>query len=142
MLDAVLEASRVYSRVRDREVDAMTLVLTTRSHAWSILSGISMAEISVMAVISLPLHLPELRRFRQLSSLHRPIGSAIGFDAIDVFVASTALALDIERSVARIQLIAKTTHDSSDSDDSDLSDSLVSRISRLNINGKQTSRAL
>jgi hypothetical protein len=66
MLDVVLATSRVYSRVRDRDVDAMTAVLTTRSRAWSVLSGVSMAEISVIAVISLPLHEPELRRFRQL----------------------------------------------------------------------------
>lgn len=67
-LAAVLEKTRVYDRVKDREVDALTSVCTDRSRAWSILSGLSMADISVVAVISLPLSGPELRRMSMLAS--------------------------------------------------------------------------
>jgi hypothetical protein len=82
-LDGLLSTSRVYFRVRDRDVDAITTVSTTRSCAWSILSGVSMAEISVIAVISLPIHEPELRRFRRLVAPRRLAESEIGID--DVF---------------------------------------------------------
>ncbi len=78
-LDIVLATSRVYSRVNNRDVDAAASVLTSRSRAWSVLSGVSMAEISVIAVISLPLHDPELRRFRQLVSPRDPHDSEISF---------------------------------------------------------------
>ena len=68
--DKVLSSTRVYARVdQSRDLDGVSTILTTRSHAWSILSGISMAQISVMAVISLPLSNSELRRFRSLSSI-------------------------------------------------------------------------
>ena len=55
-----LATTRVYSRVRDREVNAFS-ISTDRSHAWSALSGVSMSKISVLAVISLPLYESELR---------------------------------------------------------------------------------
>lgn len=63
----VLSASRVYNRVQSREVDAASTILTTRSRAWSILSGISLAQVSVIAVIKLPLYESELRRFWSLA---------------------------------------------------------------------------
>ncbi len=78
--DAVLATTRVYDRVKDRNVDALTSVSTTRSHPWSVLSGISMAELSVIAVISLPLYEPELRRFRHLVSPVNQIGHDLGVD--------------------------------------------------------------
>lgn len=68
IFERVLAATRVYNRVEDKEVDAVTTVSTTRSRAWSILSGLSLAEISVIAVIKLPLYEPELIRFRRLAS--------------------------------------------------------------------------
>jgi len=95
-LDVVLAATRVYSRVNDRDVDAMTSVSTTRSRAWSVLSGLSMAEISVIAVISLPLYEPELRRFRQLVWPHHPSESGIRFD--DIFEIEDFDALEVEDS--------------------------------------------
>jgi hypothetical protein len=66
--DVILAATRVYSRVTDKEIDAVSSVSTTRSHAWSVLSGLSLAKLSLISVIELPLHEPELRRFRQLTS--------------------------------------------------------------------------
>lgn len=66
--EVILSTTRVYHRVRDREPDDRTSVSTTRSHAWSVLSGLSLAEISVIAVIKLPLHKAELERFRRLAS--------------------------------------------------------------------------
>ena len=64
----ILSASRVYNRVQSREVDAVSTILTTRSRAWSILSGISLAKVSVIAVVKLPIYEPELRRFWSLAS--------------------------------------------------------------------------
>lgn len=66
--ERVLAATRVYHRVRDREVDAMSSISTSRTRPWSVLSGLCMTEISAVAVISLPLHELELRRFRELLS--------------------------------------------------------------------------
>jgi hypothetical protein len=68
MLDVVLSNSRVYSRVEHREIDATSVVSTTRSHGWSAISGISLTQISVIAVVNLPLHASELERFRSLAS--------------------------------------------------------------------------
>jgi hypothetical protein len=73
--EVVLSTTRVYDRVRNREVDDMNSVRTTRSHAWSILSGRSMAEISVIAVIKLPLYEAELERFRQFALVTRDSSS-------------------------------------------------------------------
>jgi hypothetical protein len=53
--EVVLSKSRVYDRVKDREVDGRMSILTTRSHAWSVLSDLSLAAISVVMVLNLPL---------------------------------------------------------------------------------------
>ncbi len=66
--EVVLSTTRVYDRVKDREIDAMSRVSTNRSRAWSVLSGLSLAEVSAVAVIKLPLHVPELQRFWNLAS--------------------------------------------------------------------------
>jgi hypothetical protein len=66
--DVVLAATRIYRRVEDREVDAISSVSTNRSHAWSALSGLSLAQVSTVAVIQLPLYQPELERFWRLAS--------------------------------------------------------------------------
>jgi hypothetical protein len=52
--ETVLSSSQVYDRVKHRKIDAASTVSTTRSRAWSVLSGLSMAQISVIAVINLP----------------------------------------------------------------------------------------
>lgn len=65
----VLALSRVYKRVQGFELDAVSMMSSTRSHGWSALSGISSARVSTIAVICLPLHEPELRRFLALQSL-------------------------------------------------------------------------
>jgi hypothetical protein len=64
--EVVLSTTRVYDRVKD--IDAMSTVSTNRSHAWSILSGLSLAQVSAIAIIKLPLYDPELRRFWTLAS--------------------------------------------------------------------------
>jgi hypothetical protein len=66
--EVILSATRVYDRVKDREIDAMSTVSTNRSRAWSVLSGHSLAQVSAISVIKLPLYDPELRRFRALAS--------------------------------------------------------------------------
>jgi hypothetical protein len=67
--DDILSASRVYDRVKDREIDAITSVSTTRSHAWSVFTGMSLAETSVIPVIELPLYEAELKMFRRIAFL-------------------------------------------------------------------------
>lgn len=66
--DITLSATRVYDRVKRRDVDAMSSVLTNRSHAWSLLSGLSLSRLSIIAVINLPLHDSELRSFWKLAA--------------------------------------------------------------------------
>ena len=64
----ILATTRVYSRVKNGEIDAISSILTTRSRAWSILFRISLAEISIISVIKLPLDYSELVRFQRLAS--------------------------------------------------------------------------
>lgn len=66
--DIALANTRVYNRVLGREVDAISSVSTSRSRAWSVLSGLSLTQISVIAVVSLPLYEPKLLRFGRLVS--------------------------------------------------------------------------
>jgi hypothetical protein len=73
----VLSSSRVYDRVKHREVDAKSTTSTSRSRAWSILSGLSLTQISVISVIKLPLYDTELRRFHSLVS-----SSALGMATV------------------------------------------------------------
>ncbi|KAL8670144.1 MAG: hypothetical protein Q9168_005309 [Polycauliona sp. 1 TL-2023] len=67
--EIVLATSRVYHRVRDRDVDDRSSIATDRSHAWSVLSATSLAELSIVAVVSLPLDEQELRRLRRVGSV-------------------------------------------------------------------------
>ena len=67
-IDAVLSATRVYGRVSTRDVGAVTTISTIRSQAWSILSCLSLRRVSAVAVIKLPVHNSELRRFGWLLS--------------------------------------------------------------------------
>lgn len=66
--EIILYSTRVYDRVKHREIDATSTVSTTRSRTWTALSGLSLAQISTVAVIKLPLYDPELRRFLRLAS--------------------------------------------------------------------------
>ncbi|KAL8748818.1 MAG: hypothetical protein Q9184_007072, partial [Pyrenodesmia sp. 2 TL-2023] len=78
--NAVLESTRVYNRVRNRDVDDMSTISSNRSRPWSILSGISMGDISDIAVVSLPLYEPELWRVKQLISPVEPNRADAGFN--------------------------------------------------------------
>jgi hypothetical protein len=63
----VLASTRVYSRVNDGDIDAASSISSTGSRGWSILSGASLTDISIISMIKLPLHEPELARFRRLA---------------------------------------------------------------------------
>jgi hypothetical protein len=78
----VLASSRVYSRVQNGEVDAVSSVSTTRSRAWSVLSGLSLTQISIISVLKLPLYDAELTRFYRLASASFTtlVGFEIGSD--------------------------------------------------------------
>ena len=53
---ADLEASRVYRRLRGNECDCSFTSSIARSHAWSVFSGLSLGEISIVSIIALPLY--------------------------------------------------------------------------------------
>ena len=55
-----LEASKVYKRVLRDTCDASFSTSIVRTHAWSVFSGMSMGNISVMSVIALPLYIDEI----------------------------------------------------------------------------------
>lgn len=76
--EVVLSTTRVYDRVSNREIDEVFTISTARSYAWSMLSGLSLAQVSIIAVIKLPLSEAESRRFQQMVSL------SAGEDLIEV----------------------------------------------------------
>lgn len=51
-----LEASRVYRRAKRRTMDFSFRSSITGSNAWSVFSGLSLGDVSVMSVIALPLY--------------------------------------------------------------------------------------
>ena len=86
--EIVLLSTRVYDRVKHRESDATSTIQTSRSHAWSIVSGISLSQISIIAVIKLPLHEAELKRFMNLATAD-PGPAASEVDAKTESISST-----------------------------------------------------
>ena len=58
--DGTLEESRVYRRARLNECDVSFRSSIIQSHAWSQLSGLSFAQISVASVLALPVSFGEL----------------------------------------------------------------------------------
>jgi hypothetical protein len=62
--EVVLEESRVYTRVdSNNESDASFTSSTVRTNAWSMLSGISLNDISIIAVFRLPITLDDINKF-------------------------------------------------------------------------------
>jgi hypothetical protein len=59
--ETVLNASRVYRRAEPNETDMSFRSSVVRSHAWTALSGGSLADISVISVIALPLTSDEVK---------------------------------------------------------------------------------
>lgn len=55
-----LEASRVYRRVQRSTMDFSFRSSVAHTHAWSLLSGRSLADVSVLSVIALPLDLEDV----------------------------------------------------------------------------------
>ena len=65
--ELILSTTRVYSRVRHRGIDDATSITSTRTRGWSVLTGVSLARISVTSVINLPLSDAEVMRFMHLA---------------------------------------------------------------------------
>jgi hypothetical protein len=55
-----LGKSRVYKRTERYESDVSFSTSVVRDHAWSVFSGMSLSEISLISAIALPLHLDEV----------------------------------------------------------------------------------
>jgi len=58
--EVALEQTRVYARVQSHESDISFTSSAVRTHAWSILSGLSLNDISVVSVLALPITLEEI----------------------------------------------------------------------------------
>ena len=59
--ESTLDASRVYRRAqRGDKCDVSFTTSLARTHAWSVFSGLSIADISVLSVIALPLYLEDV----------------------------------------------------------------------------------
>ncbi len=58
--EALLYQSRVYARVQSNESDASFSSSAVRTNAWSMLSGLSLNDISVISVIALPISLEDI----------------------------------------------------------------------------------
>jgi hypothetical protein len=55
-----LETSRVYNRTQIYEPDVSFTSSAVRTHAWSIFSGLSLAEVSIISAVALPLYSHEI----------------------------------------------------------------------------------
>lgn len=55
-----LETSRVYQRTEIYKSDVSFTSSAVRTHAWSVFSGLSLSEVSVISAIALPLYLDEI----------------------------------------------------------------------------------
>ena len=58
--ESALKMTRVYRRVRASECDISFRSSAVRSHAWSVLSDLSIGDISVISVLALPISLEEI----------------------------------------------------------------------------------
>jgi hypothetical protein len=58
--ETVLEKTRVYARVQSNDCDISFTSSAIRNTAWSMLSGLSLNDISVISVLALPLSLEEV----------------------------------------------------------------------------------
>jgi hypothetical protein len=58
--EADLGKSRVYKRTERYESDVSFTTSVVRDHAWSVFSGMSLSEISLISAIALPLHLDDV----------------------------------------------------------------------------------
>lgn len=73
-LEEILARTRLYVRVEHRQVDEISCAASTRAPGWSVLSGISSAQITSIGVINLPLEAIEVQRFRNIAlGLSRPV---------------------------------------------------------------------
>jgi hypothetical protein len=88
--EIVLKTSRVYRRVELNECDMSMASSAVRTHAWSLLSGISLAEISNISVIGLPLSFQEFTRLLSLSS------------GVDISISDAPVLLNLNGNEGRI----------------------------------------
>jgi hypothetical protein len=76
----ILAKSRVYNRVKNNiDCDVSFQSSNIRSHAWSILSGLSLDQVSNLSVIALPITSDEIKRLQEV--MYTP-----GFPASDDLV--------------------------------------------------------
>jgi hypothetical protein len=98
--EAVLGASRVYRRATLDDCDVSFTSSNALSHAWSALSGFSLADISVISVLALPLD-PEIEAVRTLptpwQSLQSTLSSGPGNDVRQVKERGTKSEVEMKK---------------------------------------------
>ena len=95
-LEQCLFTSRVYQRTWHYPTDVSLCTSVTRTHAWFILSGLSLAEMSRLSVMALPLYADDLVNLKSLSptahSLAFRLGQSGGTPKKSASLALSALA--------------------------------------------------
>lgn len=89
--ERILEDSWVYKRSRDGECDRSFIHSDVRSHAWSCFSGYSLADISILSVISMPLTRVDIANGKHYNPGFEPVCSG-GAPQQSGFLAAPRLA--------------------------------------------------
>ena len=71
--DGDLESSRVYRRILGKSSGASIMTASTQRTPWSLLSGISLGDISTIAIVALPIFSSDLARRRHSDSMKPPV---------------------------------------------------------------------
>lgn len=73
--EATLAVTTVYGRSQPQETDVTSMISTNRSRAWSVLSGLSLSQLSANDLAKLPLNDTEIRS--RLSLVSPPVSSLV-----------------------------------------------------------------
>lgn len=93
-----LEASHVYRRLTGDTCDRSFTSSAVRTHAWSIFSGLSLADISVLSVIALPLYLVDIKNAEHYTfSGGRVVNSSQEFSQPDGIWTNPPTVLDLAK---------------------------------------------
>lgn len=98
--EITLHRTRVYTRVQSNESDVSFASSAVRTNAWSMLSGVSLNDISVISVIALPISLEEINNIGPELTFAKIMSASTVFGPSDFEVARSMLE-DQERGALR-----------------------------------------
>jgi len=81
--EIALEQTRVYARVQSNDCDGSFSSSAVRTNAWSMLSGLSLNDISVVSVIALPIFWEEVNRMGNHLTFAKLLSGVNGPDSVD-----------------------------------------------------------